>query len=579
MKYIPPSGFFSYRHLGDNDTTYIKTFHTRLEQEIETQTGHKIALWLDTDEIKWGQHWKNAIEKGLSEAAFFIPVITPGYLLSEPCRKEFLDFVAYEKRLKRKDLIMPLVYVRPEQLDDTNARKVDEIVRLILERQYVDWEPLRCYGDERPEYRQKIIELGKRVRELLKIGGPATLSGATKAKPKNVRKSANKIIRLTAAMKGAKPVASDTSSTVMKRRTLLVNRMGGQGVYQSVTSALRDAIGGDLIRVAPGHYRETIVLDKPVEIIGEGNPGDVTVEMKEANVLIASATFGRVRNLTIHQGGGDFYAVYIKAGSVELEACEVTSAGISCIGVEGDADAFVRKCKVHGSHQGGIVFFDKARGVVEACDIYGNGVLGIQTVGCMEVTVRGNRIYKNGTGVLFANSSGVLMEDNEVFGSRLSGIEIKEKANPTIRLNRIYDNEGGGILIRSASCGVIRENEIFGNYFSAIEVGEKSKPTIKGNQIHNGKTSGIFVHTDSEAMIENNIIRKNHSHGIMVQEGGRVEARNNVIEQNSFYGIRIIAKSGGTFEKNQLSGNKKGSKEIAPEAQPLVTWKDDDQKT
>ncbi len=169
MKSISMMGFFSYRHLDNkNDGDYLSKLRVNLEHEIGTLTGQKIIIWQDIDQIQWGQRWEEAIDKGLVDAAFFIPVVTPGYLFSEPCRKEFVDFAAYEKERKRTDLILPLIYVRPDQLDDPKAKKADEIVRIILERQYVDWEPLRHLGDERMEYREKITELGKRVRELMK---------------------------------------------------------------------------------------------------------------------------------------------------------------------------------------------------------------------------------------------------------------------------------------------------------------------------------------------------------------------------------------------------------------------------
>jgi F-box protein 11 len=568
---VPQSGFFSYRQLDNkNDRLYLSKFRQNLEQEIGTLTGRRISIWQDIDDIQWGQNWKKAIDKGLADAAFFIPVITPGYLLSSGCRKEFLDFIAYEKTRKRSDLILPLIYVRPDELDDASSKKSDPIIRTVLERQYVDWEPLRHVGDERVEYREKLTQLGKRVRELLKtVSHPAKKSPSSR-KPVTSKRRKSTALTVTAAPPGPEALVMTSAP---RQRVLVVNRMGGTGVYQSVGTALQDAKGGELITVAPGHYREAVVLDKPVEIIGEGNPGDVTFEMTEDNVIQCSATFGRIKNVTLRQDGGKFFAVYVTTGSVELDGCEITCAGLSCLGITGDADARIRKCKIHGTTQSGIAFFPGARGVVEECDIYETGLSVVHIRGCMDVVVRGNRIHAGKqSGIVFKEASVGLAEDNEVFENVGAGIAVTGNANATIRLNRIYGNQSTGITFTESAAGFCRENKIFRNTLSGVEITLKANPNVYDNDIYDGNLNGIYLWGEGKGIIEGNRIRGNTGNGILVRENSHPEVRRNTISQNGKFGLSIGG-AGGIFENNDLRGNKEGSKEVPTDPQDNLSLK------
>lgn len=566
MKTVPSSGFFSYRQLDNkNDQNYLTRLRQNLEQEIGTLIGRPMTVWQDVDEIEWGQHWKAEIGKGLAEAAFFIPVITPGYLQSEECRREFMAFLEYEKRRSRNDLILPLIYVRPDEFDDPEAKSKDKVLQTIVERQYANWEPLRHVGDERIEYRQQLTSLGKRVRALLK-------SIATPAKSKKSGKKKHAKSGPSSAKPKIPSSAASTTPAILKQRTLLVNRLGGTGIYQSIGEAITAAQGGDLITVAPGHYRERVLLNKPVEIFGEGNPGDVTVEMNESMVMVCTTTFGRVRNMTFRQDGGAFLAINVAAGSVEFEGCEVTSAGYSCIGIQKGADCRIRNCKIHGSPHAGIAFFAEARGLVEQCDIYRNGYAGIHIRGCVDVIIRRNSIHDGKQqGLVFIENATGLTEDNDIFANRFAGISIQSEANPTIRLNRVFDGLDVGIGVYDSGLGLITDNEVFRNTFSGILLSQNNNSVVASNDVHDGLHNGIYL-LNAKGKIENNRVLGNKFNGILLVKSTGIEARKNVVKTNGWYGVRIDRESDGVFEYNELSANVKGAKDIAPEVQGKVKW-------
>ena len=116
--------------------------------------------------------------------------------------------------------------------------------------------------------------------------------------------------------------------------THVVDALHRGGDFSTITAAVEAARPGDRILVRPGLYREGLVIDKTLEIIGEGKRDDVVIEAKGKNVLMFQTTMGRVANLTMRQmGGGKWYAVDITQGRLDLEDCDITSKSLACVAV------------------------------------------------------------------------------------------------------------------------------------------------------------------------------------------------------------------------------------------------------
>src|SRR5262245_36104392 len=104
--------FMSYVHLDDDhEEGRLTQLRKRLSGEVRMQTGESFEIFQDRKDIAWGDHWRERIEGALDAVTLLIQVITPGFFKSSECRKEFDRFVEREKKLGRKDLILPIYYV------------------------------------------------------------------------------------------------------------------------------------------------------------------------------------------------------------------------------------------------------------------------------------------------------------------------------------------------------------------------------------------------------------------------------------------------------------------------------------
>ncbi len=247
----------------------------------------------------------------------------------------------------------------------------------------------------------------------------------------------------------------------------IVDWRSGMGDHTTITAALAAAQPGERILVRKGVYTGGLTIDKPLELIGEGQPGDVEVHAAGTNVIRFTASQGRVANLTLRQTGGKgtWYGVDIAAGRLELEDCDISSQSLSGVGIHDGAHPILRRNRIHDGKEGGGVY-----------------------------------AYAQGQG---------LLEDNEVFANTLSGVEIKKGSAPTLRRNRIHDNKQSGVFVQEQGQGLLEENEIFANGYAGVDVREGGAPTLRRNRIHENGYWAIRAHKQGGGVFEGNDLRDN----------------------------------------------------------------------
>src|SRR5579872_2086159 len=140
-------GFFSYSREDDTDSYgRLSALRGRIQAELRGQLGRTtktFRLWQDKEAIPSGTLWASEIKVAVSQAVFFIPIITPTVVASRHCRFELEAFMEREASLGRDDLIFPILYIDVPGLEDGITLQNDPILSLIAKRQYVDWREFR----------------------------------------------------------------------------------------------------------------------------------------------------------------------------------------------------------------------------------------------------------------------------------------------------------------------------------------------------------------------------------------------------------------------------------------------------
>lgn len=461
------AAFMTYVH-SDDKYGQLSTLCERLSDEVQIQTGNEFPIFQDRTDIKWGQNWRERIENSLDEVTFLIPIITPGFFKSKECRKELQRFLEREKKLGRNDLIFPVYFVDTPLLNDFELRATDELAEIIATHQYADWRELRFELFTNPQVGKALARLGVQIRDALQrlqpiIKAPAKTPAAVSSSP-------------TATV--ASEQSKESPITKKEPPTCLVDPYY-RGDFVSISEAVKNVAPGTRILVRPGLYTETVVIAQPLEIIGDGEPGDVVVQVADANVIRFQTAMGRISNLTIRQIGGEYYGVDIVQGRLELEDCDITSKARPCIGIHGGADPRLRRNRIHDCKDAGIYVYDNAQGTLEDNEIFNHSRSGVAIDRGGAPTLRRNRIYNNKeNGVYIYESGQGVLEDNAIFGNGYSGVSSRKENNPVVRNNRINLNRYYGISVQQNGHGIFENNDLTNNKEGAWAISEDSKANV-----------------------------------------------------------------------------------------------------
>src|SRR5260221_1276836 len=173
--------------------------------------------------------------------------------------------------------------------------------------------------------------------------------------------------------------------------THVVDAQGGH--FTTVGAAIKAASPGGRILVGPGVNGESLHIDQPLEIIGDGPVAQVEIRATDASVLVSSAPAGRVANLTLTQAkSADFLGVTIDQGRLEIEGCEISSQAGSCVFIRGGGDPVLRRNTIYGATEHGVFIYAGGRGTLEGNEISGCGLSGVATREGGDPVVRGNVI-------------------------------------------------------------------------------------------------------------------------------------------------------------------------------------------
>ncbi|MFD4639814.1 TIR domain-containing protein [Lentzea sp. NPDC058436] len=131
------SAFWSYVHR-DNDALFGKIDMIRedLQSIYSLETGESLKIFVDREDLGWGEQWEESLLAGVGTSVFFIPVVTARYLNSEYCRTELLTFYSHCRARGLLDLILPIVLTGADKIKDDST---DEVARIIAKSQYVDF--------------------------------------------------------------------------------------------------------------------------------------------------------------------------------------------------------------------------------------------------------------------------------------------------------------------------------------------------------------------------------------------------------------------------------------------------------
>ncbi|MCI5123629.1 MAG: right-handed parallel beta-helix repeat-containing protein [Candidatus Electrothrix sp. AR5] len=304
--------------------------------------------------------------------------------------------------------------------------------------------------------------------------------------------------------------------------------------YPTIQSALDTAEANDQIIVNAGVYKEKIIVDKVVDLIGVGWPvidggGE---DNNDATVFICyldNMTSGKMQGFVVTGGGAGIFGhgLQILNSSPDIFNNKIKGNKHVGIGIHGHK-RFTEKARIHNNF-----IFDNAIGVSHGLGTYG-------------------QIY-----------------ENTIYNNKVTGIGVRGLSQPTLRNNTIYDNYVG-IGVREEAYPHIENNEIRDNVVGiainpgtadAVYAEEESKIQINNNSVHSNRQCGIFISSlhKNGLLTQGNIIKNNSAADTQnSRSGGAVVGypheslsdiflRNNQIKENNGKDIQQFKEVASSF--------------------------------
>ncbi|MFX1476249.1 MAG: nitrous oxide reductase family maturation protein NosD [Promethearchaeota archaeon] len=345
----------------------------------------------------------------------------------------------------------------------------------------------------------------------------------------------------------------------------------GVGDYWSISEALADADPNSRILIKPGAYQESLILDKPVELLGEGPTEEIIIHGLEENCIQMETDHAVIRGMTLLLETApevERFALDIPQGELVVEDCDITSNSLACVGIYGRAsNPVLRRCRVHHSRQdSGILVYEGGGGTIEDCEIFENNLHGVEISEGSTTIVQRCKIYSNGQSGIDGYDDGEgLVEDCDIYRNGYHGVSVNAGGNPVIRSCRFHDNRMNGFFSYEKGKGVVEICDILDNGYQGVEIREEGDPVIKHSRIRGSGQAGIHVWQGGKGTIENCDILENGEYGVAIRHGGDPVVRKCRISRNGNVGVYVWDQGRGTVEECVLTDNTGGAWFLEPD--------------
>jgi len=307
-----------------------------------------------------------------------------------------------------------------------------------------------------------------------------------------------------------------------------VLEVGQNKAYGTVKEAISDASPGDTLYLFQGTYREgTLVIDKPLVIIGKGQP--VLDGENKYGILRVESDSVVIRELTLKDVGISYVEDLAAIRIIKSKHCTIESNNLinAFFGIylERSTDCTIRNNHILGysehemnsgnaihlwyssrnliegnhteGHRDGIYLEFVDNSTVQNNMVKDNLRYGLHFMFSDNDSYLNNTFVSNGAGVAVMFSKGIRMEDNEFldnWGSSSYGLLLKDITDSEIRHNRFSKNTTG-IYGEGAIRINITGNDFVRNGWAINMMGSCNDNTVH----HNNFLNNTFeVTTDSK---------------------------------------------------------------------------------
>lgn len=267
------------------------------------------------------------------------------------------------------------------------------------------------------------------------------------------------------------------------------------GEYASLAAALEAAAEGDVLTVAPGTYRENLVVQRAVTLRGpEGSPGSVRIAPLDGVPLTVRAS-AVVQDLHVEGQDAAAPALLVEEGTPELADIRVVTRSAAGIEVRGGARPTVRRCTVDNPAGIGIAVLEGAGGVFEECEIVAVSQSGVAVRGGAHPRLDRCRIHHTSGAGLAATGENSALEavGCEIYEVRGSGVQITGRATAHLTDCDVHRTTGDGVTLDTDAVLTLADCRIHDIPENAVDLRSRSVLTLTRTTVRQFGRNGLSV--------------------------------------------------------------------------------------
>ncbi|MFI1165525.1 right-handed parallel beta-helix repeat-containing protein [Streptomyces sp. NPDC020801] len=267
------------------------------------------------------------------------------------------------------------------------------------------------------------------------------------------------------------------------------------GEYASLAAALEAAADGDVLTVAPGTYRENLVVQRAVTLRGpEGSPGSVRIAPVDGVPLTVRAS-AVVQDLHVEGQDAAAPALLVEEGAPELKDVRIVTRSAAGIEVRAGARPTVRRCTVDNPAGIGIAVLDGGGGVFEECEVVAAGQSGVVVRGGAHPRLERCRIHHtSGAGLSVTGDNSALEGVGcEVYEVRGSGVQVTGLATAHLTDCDVHRTTADGVTLDTDAVLTLADCRIHDIPENAVDLRSRSVLTLTRTTVRQFGRNGLSV--------------------------------------------------------------------------------------
>ncbi len=268
------------------------------------------------------------------------------------------------------------------------------------------------------------------------------------------------------------------------------------GEYASLSAALEVAGDGDVLTVAPGTYRENLVIERMVTLRGPERGGSGPVRIAPADgVALTVRSAALVQDLQIEGQDSAVPAVLVEDAAPELAGLRVMTRSASGIEVRGGARPTVRRCTVDNPAGIGFSITGGAGGVFEECEVVAAGQSGVLVRDGARPRLAHCRVHlASGAGIALQGEGSTLEALGcEVYEIKGSGLRVAGRASGHFTDCRVHRTSTDGVTLDTDAVLTLADCDIHDIPENAVDLRSRSVLTLTRSTVRRFGRNGLSV--------------------------------------------------------------------------------------